>query len=75
MNLFVALSLQMLIRLILNIEKLDLFKTKNDRKKVTCSVDCNNQTHLITSDENWVSGIMYKVRYKIRWLVLININH
>lgn len=61
MNLFVALSLQMFIKLILNIDKLDLFKTKNDRKNVTCYVDCNNNTHLIEGGDSWVLGIMYTV--------------
>lgn len=64
MNLFVALSLQMFIKLILNIDKLDLFKTKNDHKNVTCYVDCNNQTHLIESDDNLVLGIIYTVSLK-----------
>lgn len=63
MNLFVALSLQMFIKLILNIDKLDLFKTKNYRKNITCHVDCNNQTHLVENDDNWVLGIIYTVTY------------
>lgn len=65
MNLFVALSLQMFIKLILNIDKLDLFKTKNNRKNISCFVDCNNQTHSIEDDENWVLGIIYTVNLNI----------
>ncbi|XP_060880459.1 PDF receptor [Metopolophium dirhodum] len=60
MNLFVALSLQMFIKLILNIDKLDLFKTKKDLSNVTCLVDCNNQIRLVKDDDNnWFFGIMY----------------
>lgn len=62
MNLFVALSLQMFIKLILNIDKLDLFKTK--KLKVTCLMDCNNQFRLVTDDDNWFFGIMYTVSLK-----------
>jgi len=64
MNLFVALSLQMFIKLILNIDKLDLFKTKKDRSNVTCLVDCNNQIRLVKDDDNWFFGIMYTVSFK-----------
>ncbi|XP_050534886.1 PDF receptor isoform X10 [Daktulosphaira vitifoliae] len=56
MNLFVALSLQMIIKLILNIDKLDLFKIKKD---ISCYVDCNNKTHVVENQENWVLGIIY----------------
>jgi len=65
MNLFVALSLQMFIKLILNIDKLDLFKTKKDLSNVTCLVDCNNQIRLVKDDDNnWFFGIMYTVSFK-----------
>lgn len=64
MNLFVALSLQMFIKLILNIDKLDLFKTKKYRSNVTCLVDCNNQIRLVKDDDNWFFGIMYTVSIK-----------
>jgi len=64
MNLFVALSLQMFIKLILNIDKLDLFKTKKYRSNVTCLVDCNNQIRLVKDDDHWFFGIMYTVRFK-----------
>ncbi|XP_050429003.1 PDF receptor [Adelges cooleyi] len=59
MNLFVALSLQMLIKLILNVDKLDWFKMKRDRKNITCYVDCNNEPHVVNVEENWVLGIIY----------------
>lgn len=64
MNLFVALSLQMFIKLILNIDKLDLLKTKFDHKNVNCYVDCNNQTYLVYTG-NWILGIMYTVSLNI----------
>lgn len=60
MNLFVALSLQMLIKLILNIDKLDLFKTKSHPKDLTCSVDCDNQTRLVGYQQGF-QGIIYTV--------------
>jgi len=65
MNLFVALSLQMFIKLILNIDKLDLFKTKKYHSNVTCLVDCNNQIRLVKDDDNWFFGIMYTVSINI----------
>jgi len=71
MNLFVALSLQMFIKLILNIDKLDLFKAKNYRKNVTCYVDCNNNTHLVESDDDLVLGIIYTVSLRIRYRVIV----
>jgi len=65
MNLFVALSLQMFIKLILNIDKLDLFKTKKYHSNVTCLVDCNNQIRLVKDDDNWFFGIIYTVSITI----------